>query len=101
MPKRIPTHRPAYTPDMQRLYETTHHRLEDHAFYTSRPWVRLRKTFLSHNPMCAECERQGTLTLANTVHHKQERKNNPDLALEWDNLESLCAECHNRIHKAH
>jgi 5-methylcytosine-specific restriction endonuclease McrA len=32
------------------------------------------------------------------VHHIEHLDKRPDLALDNDNLESLCADCHNREH---
>ena len=38
--------------------------------------------------------------LADTVHHKLERLERPDLALDWDNLESSCGPCHSAHHQS-
>lgn len=100
MPRRIPTHRPAGstlgTATTRRAYERRDDRKEDKAFYKSPAWRRLRLAFLREHPLCADCERIGLLTAAEHVHHTLERKDRPDLALDWDNLEGLCPPCHNR-----
>jgi len=57
-------------------------------------WQRLRKLYLKHNPLCERCKRMGSVTSADTVHHKKQIKEYPELRLEWDNLESLCRDCH-------
>ena len=38
------------------------------------------------------------MTPATVVHHKRYLRDRPDLALNLDNLESLCNECHYREH---
>jgi 5-methylcytosine-specific restriction endonuclease McrA len=38
------------------------------------------------------------LTPANIVHHIEHLGDNPDKALSLDNLESVCAACHNQLH---
>jgi len=48
--------------------------------------------------LCQSCKRNGRLTVANTVHHIKELKNHPELALDMDNLETICPTCHNREH---
>ena len=68
-------------------------------FYGSKPWRAVRASHLAEFPLCAECEKAGKLTPADTVHHKVERLIAPDLALDTDNLESSCSPCHTRRHK--
>ena len=40
--------------------------------------------------------------MGNIVHHKtyitEDNINNPDITLNWDNLECLCQTCHNKEH---
>lgn len=95
MPKRINTHRSLAQPDKKaQAKQYDRYRIEDHAFYTSTRWIRVRLDKLSINPLCEECERHGIVTAADTVHHKQERIDRPDLSLDLDNLESVCRQCH-------
>ncbi len=44
---------------------------------------------------CQRCQ----MRTATVVHHMIPLKERPDLATEMDNLESLCAICHNRVHE--
>jgi 5-methylcytosine-specific restriction protein A len=74
--------------------------MADKAFYASTRWRRLRAVFLRSHPLCAECQRKGLLTAAAHVHHKEERKDRPELALDWANLEALCQPCHGRMRSA-
>jgi len=57
-------------------------------------WQKLRKLYLKHNPLCERCKRLGRTTPADTVHHKRSVKEYPELRLTWDNLMSLCRNCH-------
>ncbi|MDE6707870.1 MAG: HNH endonuclease [Oscillospiraceae bacterium] len=47
---------------------------------------------------CQDCKRYGRLREAVTVHHIQHLAEHPELALQSENLISLCAECHNKRH---
>lgn len=48
------------------------------------------------------CERCGGA--AKIAHHKtwlnKDNINNPDITLNWDNLEALCQDCHNKEHNS-
>lgn len=68
-------------------------RKEHHRFYASQPWRRLRAKKLLADPICEGCRRE----LAVDVHHIIDRVLRPDLALAWDNLQSLGHACHSRI----
>jgi 5-methylcytosine-specific restriction protein A len=61
-----------------------------------RSWARIRTAFLSANPLCELCKRDGRLTPAVLVHHK--RKLTDGGTNDWANLEALCQECHSRLH---
>lgn len=60
-------------------------------------WKKARLSFLREFPLCAECQRQGRLTPANTVDHVIAHRG--DMALFWDrnNWEALCRSCHSRV----
>lgn len=67
-------------------------------FYKSKAWTDCRLAFMkSKFFICERC--QGAATIA---HHKiyltPENINNPDITLNWDNLEALCQDCHNKEH---
>ncbi len=58
-------------------------------------WLKLRAAKVEANPLCEECERQGYVKVTDEVHHIIAFKGLGDsLRLDWDNLESLCRECH-------
>jgi 5-methylcytosine-specific restriction protein A len=100
MPRRIPTFRPRTPPHPRGkgpLYEYQRGRQEDKNFYCSSAWLRLRASFLASFPLCRPCKAKGVTKAAEHVHHVRPRKTHPDLALDWDNLESICQACHNAL----
>ncbi|RCS48509.1 HNH endonuclease signature motif containing protein [Bremerella cremea] len=74
-------------------YEQSQQRKEDRAFYSSARWQRCRKRYIQQQPLC-EC---GCGEMATEVHHKIDRKERPDLAFDFDNLEAMTKPCHSRI----
>lgn len=59
-------------------------------------WRRLRAAFLLKNPLCLFCEEAGRVTEATVVDHIISFADRPELRLAWDNLRSLCKDCHDR-----
>lgn len=67
-------------------------------FYHSRVWSECRLSYgASVFFVCERCGKPG-----NTCHHRKwltpNNINDPMVTLSWDNLEWLCAECHNQEH---
>lgn len=67
-------------------------------FYKSKEWRALSRLFLlSKNYVCERCGNPACI-----AHHKiyltPETFGNPEIALNPENLEALCLECHNREH---
>lgn len=78
---------------------------ESQPFYHSAKWKRLRKAALYRDRgLCQDCMARfdaGTgfkPRRADTVHHLLTLEERPDLALDLNNLLSLCAICHNQRH---
>lgn len=74
-----------------------------HSFYTSTAWIHLRRKALARDHYeCVWCKQQGKVTTNKDtvleVDHIRELKDYPELALELDNLRTLCKECHNKRH---
>jgi 5-methylcytosine-specific restriction protein A len=68
-------------------------------FYKTGIWVRKRAEILERdNHECQRCKDAGGYSKGNVVHHIKHLENRPDLALDDDNLLSVCAACHNREH---
>ncbi len=68
------------------------------SFYKSKAWRQCRKAFFkSRFGLCERCGNPGVI-----VHHKivlhPSNIGDPNITLNWDNLELLCLECHNRAH---
>jgi 5-methylcytosine-specific restriction protein A len=102
MPAKIPYHRPfgsTRTAKDDRAYRQATSRRHLESFYNSAAWRKLSRLHKLEHPLCAECERQGRVTIAQQVHHVKDLETHPELALEWDNLESLCRSCHNGMRR--
>lgn len=81
-------------------------------FYKSRRWERCRAAYLMEplsSPrgmvppgMCERCFRMGELRPAKVVHHKvhltPQNIDDPDVSLNYDNLQRLCQDCHAFVH---
>ncbi len=66
------------------------------SFYKSKAWRDCREGYIKS--VFGLCERCGNI--GKIVHHKQwitsENINNPNITLNWNNLELLCQDCHNK-----
>ena len=75
-------------------------------FYSSKVWQDCRNTYAKQAAhLCEECLRKGIYTPGVIVHHVEELNphniNNPEVALNFNNLELLCRDCHANIHGNH
>lgn len=71
--------------------------------YNSRQWKKMRKAKIMMNPLCEECEKLNKITPARQVHHidsfmDYEGDERLAKAFDFSNLESLCNECHEKMH---
>lgn len=62
--------------------------------YQTAAWRAKRAAKLAADPLCERCVRMGDVVEATVVHHRIAHRG--DLRLFWssDNLQSLCAPCH-------
>lgn len=69
-------------------------------FYHTPAWKALRLQRLQRDHYyCQPCKRAGRFFIsANTVHHRKPREQYPELALDIENVESICPACHNKNH---
>ena len=72
---------------------------KDRHFYHTTAWERCRAAFMaSKHYTCERCKKPAVI-----VHHKtyitDENETDESITLNWDNLEALCIECHNKEHK--
>src|SRR4051812_31309457 len=65
-------------------------------FYSSTPWLRLRKQALArdHGRCTVAHLLGGTCSSTLSVHHILSRKERPDLAYDLNNLATVCASHH-------
>ena len=67
--------------------------------YMDPRWLRKRTFILARDGYrCQECKRYGRRREAEIVHHKKPVEFFPELAFVDENLVSLCAKCHNKMH---
>lgn len=72
-------------------------------FYNSKAWKQCRAAYMrTVSGLCEVCMARGLIRPAVIVHHKihldDQKANDPDIALNFDNLQAVCIECHNAIH---
>ena len=71
--------------------------LKEQGFYHSPAWRKVRLAALRRDGyLCQHCLRQGRATPATEVHHVKELEDYPELALDVNNLLSLCWDCHEK-----
>ena len=73
------------------------------SFYMSWAWIKCARAYKqSVGGLCERCWSKGLIVPGDEVHHKTkltpENINNPEIALNWDNLELLCKACHMEEH---
>lgn len=70
-------------------------------FYRKKAWLNIREIALDRdNYLCRRCVRLSKIrpNPAAIVHHIIPITKDFNKALKLDNLESLCLECHNKVH---
>ena len=75
-------------------------------FYSSKAWQDCRNEYAKRRQhLCENCLRKGIYKPGVIVHHKIEIDpvtiERPEIALNFDNLELLCRECHAEAHDQH
>ena len=73
-------------------------------FYHSQSWKKARAAYLQEKRgLCERCLAKGLYRPGVIVHHKTaltpENITNENIALDRDNLELLCRECHAEVHE--
>ena len=73
-------------------------------FYSSKAWQSCRNEYArDRHYLCENCLRKGIYRAGEIVHHKIELDpiniNNPEVALNFNNLELLCRDCHAAMHE--
>ena len=75
-----------------------------HTFYMSSAWIKCARAYrVERNNLRERCLERGLIVPGAEVHHKirltPENLSDPAIALNWDNLELLCKQCHLDEHK--
>ena len=77
-------------------------RSTDRRFYTSTRWRKERDNYRKAHPFCERCLLHGIYKPTEIVHHIEhlttEKALDASIALNSDNLEALCLDCHNKEH---
>ena len=76
-----------------------------HKIYDTLKWRKLRLSKLIDNPLCEICLSKDIVTPAIDIHHidsfmNYEGLKRLDKAFNYDNLQSLCKECHQKQHNS-
>lgn len=67
-------------------------------FYHGKAWRKLSKAFLmSRYYICERCGKPAVIA-HHKIHLTAENVTDPNIALNPDNLEALCMDCHNAEH---
>lgn len=66
-------------------------------FYSSWKWTKLSVRKRMADPLCEQCLSDGKVTPATEVHHIVGVDESEALRLNWDNLMSVCDECHDKL----
>lgn len=74
-------------------------------FYKSKAWQKTRNAYWKYKQgLCEICLGKGIIKPCEIVHHKveltPENIDNPDVTLNWNNLQCVCRECHAMMHGA-
>lgn len=79
---------------------------ERRKIYNSERWRRLRAWKFACNPLCEMCLKEDKTVPAEDIHHIISFMSTDDLqqrlylAYDFDNLMSLCKQCHGSIHNS-
>ena len=72
--------------------------------YRSKVWKKCKDGYIkSKGGLCETCLSKGLIVPGEIVHHKihlnADNVNDPDIALNWDNLKLVCRKCHAEEHE--
>lgn len=93
-----------YKPKGKKTNVNSYMEEERKKIYRSERWKRLRALKFANNPLCELCQKEGRTTPAEDIHHIVSFMTATDpgtryqLAYDYDNLMSLCKQCHQRQH---
>ena len=68
-------------------------------FHQSHAWTVLSREKRSRDPLCERCKWKGRVEAATEVHHIRPVRTHPQLAMNPNNLMSLCDRCHRAVER--
>lgn len=74
------------------------------AFYQSQAWKKCRTAYAkSRRGLCERCLERGIVRPGEIVHHvvhiTPENVGDPNVVLDWENLQLVCRNCHAELHE--
>ena len=74
------------------------------SFYVGQQWLSTRDAyFKSKQGLCERCLAKNKIVPGDIVHHKiwltPSNINDPNISLNWKNLELVCKSCHTKEHQ--
>ena len=88
----------------KKLHNVSLIKIEANSIYNTMIWRKLRQKKLSENPLCEDCLDSEIITKAIEVHHITpfmhgfNKQTKLKLAYDFNNLKSLCLNCHYKLH---
>lgn len=65
--------------------------------YNTTRWRKLSLLYRTEHPLCEPCQAKGITKVAEMTDHRKGFKDAGDpAAWDWENLQAICRECHNR-----
>lgn len=84
--------------------ENNQYNAERRKIYNSERWRRLRAYKFAADPLCEMCLKDNKTVVAEDIHHitsfmsTEDKYQRLHLAYDFDNLMSLCKQCHGIVH---
>lgn len=95
-----------YKPKKKQTRNGNQYDAERRKIYASERWRRLRAWKFACDPLCESCLKEDRTVPAEDIHHIVSFMSTDDpqqrlyLAYDFDNLMSLCKQCHGIIHNS-
>jgi 5-methylcytosine-specific restriction protein A len=93
-----------FKPKKKQPKSNNQYNAERRKIYNSERWRRLRAWKFACNPLCELCLQENKTVPAEDIHHIISFMSTDDprqrlfLAYDYNNLMSLCKQCHQKIH---
>lgn len=67
-------------------------------FYNSTAWIKCRGGYMQSKGYVCELCGDVAVICHHKIHITPGNINDPNITLNWENLQAVCVECHNKIH---